>query len=405
MNTSTKTEILSGIGIFFAVWTLTFLYSNLMSSVGYSAHYWFSVTAIFVATGSIISALVIKQPFVIAPGLGVGWFAANQILPQSNLLNFYLCIFICGIGLIFISQLKSIKKASELLPEYLQGTMSIGIGALFMRLALEQELTQHLNLEKLFLFITTILLLIYFKLKQNRWGTLVTVGLIILLGFLLHNTHWSGFFAKPEPLKNLFQLSEQKIHWPILVRQVLEMTLFSFFDVATGIFCLRQIQMALFIPTQENTLSRGYLGTGLNNLLSSFFLCGPNTIFIESGFGMQLGGRRSLSLYVASMCFIFFAFCFPLGQMIPKELFRGVFFFIGLSLLAPLYRFKNQSNTENILSIFLVALIILTKSILNGLLLGILVHYVLLLKDKKMMTKMNHSIAILAICSLMLKFI
>jgi AGZA family xanthine/uracil permease-like MFS transporter len=405
MNTSTKTEILSGLGMFFAVWTLTFLYSHLMSSVGYSAHYWFSVTAIFVATGSIISALVIKKPFVIAPGLGVGWFAANQILPQSHLLNFYLAIFISGLGLILISQIKSMKKASELLPEYLQGTMSIGIGCLFMRLALEQEFSQAFDPIKCMLFIATILLLLFFKLKQNRWGTLLTVGLIIVMGFFFNQTHWHGLFAKPEPFKNLFQLSNQSINWPILIRQILEMTLFSFFDVATGIFCLRQIEIALFIPTQDNTLSKGYLGVGLNNLLSSFFVCGPNTIFIESGFGMQLGGRRALSLWVTSICFILFAFCFPIGQMIPSELFRGIFFFIGLSLIAPLYHFKNQSKIENILSVFLIALIIFTKSILNGLLIGIVIHYLLLLKNKNMLTQMNHTIVCLAVCSLALKFI
>jgi AGZA family xanthine/uracil permease-like MFS transporter len=405
MNTSKKTEILSGLGMFFAVWTLTFLYSHLMSSVGYSAHYWFSVTAIFVASGSIISALVIKKPYVIAPGLGVGWFAANQILPQSNLLNFYLAIFISGLGLIAISQIKSMKKASELLPEYLQGTMSIGIGCLFMRLALEQEFSQAFDPIKLMLFIATILLLLFFKLKQNRWGTLITVGFIIVMGVFLNQTHWHGVFAKPEPFKNLFQLSNLSINWPILMRQTLEMTLFSFFDVATGIFCLRQIEMALLIPTQENTLSKGYLGVGFNNLLSSFFVCGPNTIFIESGLGMQLGGRRSLSLWVTSICFLLFAFCFPIGKMIPNELFRGIFFFIGLSLLAPLYHFKKQSKTENIISIGLIVIIIITKSILNGLLLGLIMHYLLSLKNKEILTRMNHTMVCLALCSLALKFI
>ncbi len=405
MNNTKQTEILSGIGIFFAVWTLTFLYSSLMQPVGFSQHYWFTATAFFIATGCLLSSFIIKQPVAIAPGLGVGWFAAHQILPQSHLLNFYLCIFVTGIILMVISQLKAIKKANQLLPNYLQATMSIGIGTLFMRLALEQQYQHMQSFYSSLLFVGTIFLLLFFKIRQNRWGSLITVACIIILGLLLQVTHWHGVFSKPTPLKTAFDLSSYDINWHILARQILEMSLFSFFDVATGIFCLRQITIALHMHTHENILSKGYLTTGLNNLLSSFFLCGPNTVFIESAFGMQLGGRKPLTLWVTSFCFIIFIFCFPLGQMIPKELFRGIFFFIGLSLLAPIYQFKKQTLLENAISILLIAIIIATKSILNGLLIGIILHYVYLHQQKTPIEKINHLITALAMCSLILKFI
>ena len=405
MNKFKQTEILSGIGIFFAVWTLTFLYSSLMKPIGFSQQYWFTTTAIFIATGSLLSSFIIKQPYVVAPGLGVGWFAAHQILPQSHLLNFYLCIFISGLFLIALSQFKAIKKITELLPNYLQATMSIGIGTLFMRLAVEEQALHLTQYNSHLLFISAILLLMFFKIRQNRWGSLLTVGIIVSMGLLFKTTQWHGLFAKPVPIENLFSLHHTTIDWPILARQILEMVLFSFFDVATGVFCLRQIAIALHVPSPENILSKGYLTTGFNNLLSSFFLCGPNTVFIESAFGMQLGGRTALTLWVASLCFFIFIFCFPLGQMIPQELFRGTFFFIGFSLLSPIYQFKHQKQLENIISILLIGVIIWTKSILNGLLLGIILHYFIMLKQKKPLQAMNHLLTLLALCSIMLKFI
>lgn len=404
-NHTNQTEVLSGIGIFFAVWTVTFLYANLMQPIGFSQHYWFSTCAFLISSGCLISAFILKKPYVVAPGLGVGWFAANQILPQSHLLNFYICIILSGLILIMISQLKFIKKAERLLPNYLQATMSIGIGFLFMRFALEQQGHDMQHIIPHILFLSTIVLLFVFKKTQNRWGSLLTVIIIISLGFLLHATHWHGFFHRPAEIKNLWNLSNLSINLPILIRQVLEMSLFSFFDVATGVFCLQQIIHALQISSPKQALSKAYLATGLNNFLSGTFLCGPNTIFIESAFGMQLGGQKPLTLYVASLCFVIFAFCFPLGQLVPQELFRGIFFFIGFSLLSPLYQFKHQSLQENILSIILITIILLTKSILNGLLVGIVIQYGLDIYSKKNLDKIHHILTSLACCSLLLKFI
>lgn len=406
MKHSTKqTEILSGIGIFFAVWTVTFLYASLMQPVGFSLHYWFSTCAFLISTGCLISAFILKKPYVIAPGLGAGWFAAHQILPQSHLLNFYISIILSGLVLILISQLRFIKNANKLLPNYLQATMSIGIGCLFMRFALEQQGYDTHHLISHFLFVSTIALLFLFKKKQNRWGSLITVIIIMNLGLLLHATHWHGFFHRPAEMKTVLELSSLSLNLPILVRQVLELSLFSFFDVATGVFCLQQIINTLNMSSPKQVLSKAYLATGFNNLLSGTFLCGPNTVFIESTFGMQLGGQKPLTLYVASLCFMIFAFCFPLGQLIPQELFRGIFFFIGFSLLSPLYQFKHQSLQENILSMVLIIIIMITKSILNGLLLGIVIQYGIDIYRKKNLETRHHILTALAACSLLLKFI
>lgn len=405
LNRSTQTEILSGIGIFFAVWTVTFLYASLMQPIGFSSHYWFSTCAFLISSGCLISALIIKKPYVVAPGLGVGWFAANQILPQSHLLNFYICIVISGLVLMLISQLNFVKKAEKLLPNYLQATMSIGIGCLFMRFALEKQGYDVSHLTSHFLFISTIGLLFFFKKTQNRWGSMICVAIIISLGILLQSTHWHGFFQTPEPVKTLMNLSTMSINIPILIRQILEMSLFSFFDVATGVFCLGQIVQTLHRAIPHQALSKAYLSCGINNFFSGIFLCGPNTVFIESAFGMQLGGKKALTLYTACIIFVVFSFCFPLGQMIPEELFRGIFFFIGFSLLSPLYQFKNQKVEENILSIFLIGVIIISKSILNGLLLGIIIQYLLDVYRRENLEKIHHILTILASCSFLLRFI
>jgi len=405
MQLSKQTELLSGLGVFFAIWTITFIYSNLMQPIGYSQHYWFSTTALFIASGCILSSIIIKKPYVIAPGLSVGWFAATQILPQSNLVNFFLCIICSGIILIATSKIKNLKHIAQLLPNYLQATISMGIGCLFIRLALVEQLQFGTKILNHMLFISTIALMIYFQLRKNAAGSLITVVIILTLSLIFKVTHWHGVFALPEHFKTILSIETIKVNWHILPKQVLEMSLFTFFNIATGVFCLRQICLALNINTSDQLLSKACLASGINDVLAGFFVCGPNTVYIESAFGLHLGGRGRLSLIITCLCFLIFAFCFPLGQMIPQELFRGIFFFIGLTLLMPVKILHNQLRQEKLIAGILLAIIIYSRSILNGLYLGIIIHYLILLKQKHTIERINHLISLISLCSLFIKFI
>ena len=132
------------------------------------------------------------------------------------------------------------------------------------------------------------------------------------------------------------------------------------------------------------SLGPSYASVGLNNLLSGLFLCGPNTAYIESTIGIQLGAKRSLSILVVAICFALFLFCYPINHLIPKELFRGILFFIGCSLLTPLHKIRYRSITTNLLSLSLISIMIIRKSIMDGLIIGILAifFYNLLTKNK-----------------------
>jgi len=397
-----KIEFLGGLAIFFSIWTISFLYVNIMQGFSLPFELCFFNICLLMTTGCILSAIFLKQPFVIAPGLSIGWFAYAHIFPQASVLNFCICIILSGIILTIISFSKLIRETKSLLPLYLQQTLSIGIGLLFLRLSLTNQLAIHPDFSSIGLYLFSLISLIFFRFQQNRFGVLISVILTFILNCFIHGLPNHGLFQLPHGPQWLWQNHLGKLHHYKLVKQTIEMVLFSFFDGAIGVYCLQQIQGMLHLPPKTNSLAMTYRSVGLNNILSGLIMGGPNTLYIESAIGMQVGARQPLAILFVALFFMIFMFCLPFGQMIPKELFHAILGFIGLSLLTPIYQLRNNTSLENLIVVGLIGLMIITKSILNGLIIGILIQYLMNIKTKQEITLIQHLASLFAVFSLLL---
>ena len=371
-----KNHITAGVSVFFSVWTITFLYSHIMQPIGLSEHHWFSTVCLLCSMGCIFSAIFIKQPYVIAPGISIGLFASHLVTHPSQNTNLFIAIMCVGAILILISHIPTIKKTKEIIPPHLQEAINIGIGLLFIRIALEQQFTTISNNWNIstFLFVLSILSLLFFRIRQNRWGIFITVFICIFISLITHHTHLAGLFARPNGLMILPQLSSP-IHYMEIFKNTFELSLFAIFDSAAGYFCLHQLQQSLHHDVPPR-LPQTYFTVGLNNLLSGFFLCGPNTVYIEGSVGIQLGAKNYQSTVVVASCFALFLFCFPLGHLIPGELFKGILAFIGLSLLGGIYHLRKKNNYEIWSTLLIISIICVRKSILDGLIVGIIMTWI-----------------------------
>jgi AGZA family xanthine/uracil permease-like MFS transporter len=400
--TTIKIELLGGLAIFFSLWTISFLYADMMKGFGFPFEQWFFNICLLMASGCILSAFILKQPFVIGPGLSIGWFAYDHILPQASQLNFFVCIILSGMMLILISFSKLIRQTQSLIPLYLQQTLSIGIGLLFLRISLVKQMGLEPHLSSISLYLFAILSLIYFRFRQNRFGVLLTVLLSFVLHCFMRGLPTPIFFQLPYGIHHLWDAPLGSLNTLKLCKQTIEMLLYSFFDGAIGVLCLQQIQSLMYLKVTPQNLTNTYRAVGFNNILSGLILGGPSTIYIESTIGLQVGARHSLSILFVALFFIIFMFCLPIGLMMPKELFHAILGFIGLSLLSPIYQLKHNQLIENMIVFILILVMVFTQSILNGLIAGIIMHFVLLLKAGDEIPKIQYITTLLAIFSLLL---
>jgi hypothetical protein len=210
------------------------------------------------------------------------------------------------------------------------------------------------------------------------------------------------FFQLPHGVHYLWDTPLGSLNTLKLCKQSIEMLLYSFFDGAIGVLCLQQIQSLMYLKVAPQNLTNTYRAVGFNSILSGLILGGPSTIYIESTIGLQVGARHSLSILFVALFFIIFMFCLPIGLMMPKELFHAILGFIGLSLLSPIYQLKHNQLIENMIVFILILIMIFTQSILNGLIAGIIMHFVLLFKAGDQIPKIQYMTTLLAIFSLLL---
>jgi AGZA family xanthine/uracil permease-like MFS transporter len=372
---SFKTECIAGLSMFFAIWTMAFLYAQIMQNFNYAPQHWFVSICILTVTGCLWSSIFIKQPFIIAPGLGMGWFFCHLLSPETNPQTLFLAVSLSGPIIFLFSQIRLIREAKTFLDKHLQETINIGIGCLFIRIALEQQFGQgQLGQTQHLLFGFSVLSLFFFKFKNKPSGLILSVVMTIILGYLLEPKTLGHIPAIPASTQNLWSLDLHLIQPLQLLKHILEIALFSLFDIAIGVFCLQQLQVIMHAPTRPS-LACAYQSAGLNNLLSGFLLCGPNTTYIESSIGIQIGSKTSISILMIAICYGLFLFCYPIGNFIPSALFRGILFFIGCSLITPLYLMRYRTITNNLLTISLVALMIYQKSIMDGLIAAIISNF------------------------------
>ena len=368
-----KTELTAGISMFFSIWTMTFLYSEVMQNFNFPSEHWFVVLCLLFMSGCIFSSLFLRQAFIIGPGLSMGWFFNNLALEGLKPATLFTALLVSSPILYGLTKLKFMQKNQVFLPPAVQEAINIGIGCLFIRFALEQELnnlsTHVFSHPSGYLFLFTILSLLTFKHYQIKTGFILTVFLTTIFGLFTHVTQYHGLFALPKLSLNWFQLNHSDLNGLELGKTILEICLFSLFDTAIGYFCLHQLQIVLK-QNHPLKLNQAYKAVSLNNILSALLLSGPNTVFIESTLGIQLGARSPLALMVVIVGFGLFLLCFPFGTLIPKELFQGILFFIGLSLTSPLYKMRYHSLTHNLLTGIVILTIVWQKSILNGLVLS-----------------------------------
>lgn len=396
-----KTEALGGLAIFFSLWTISFLYADIMKGFGFPFEQWFFNICLLMASGCLLSSFFLKQPFVIGPGLSMAWFAYAQILPQASQLNFFVCVILSGILLTIISFSTFIRQTQSLLPVYLQQTLSIGIGLLFLRISIEKQMLLLPHIAASGLYVFAILSLIYFRFRQNRFGVLNTVILSFGLSCCIYGLPEPKFFQLPHTMPTLWTTPLGTLNLLKLCQQTIELLLFSFFDGAIGVLCLQQIQHMMHINIKAHNLANTYRCVGLNNILSGLFLGGPNTVYIESAIGLQVGARHAASMVFVALFFVIFMFFLPIGLMIPKALFHAILGFIGLSLLSPVYQLKHNTSLENSIVLMLVVLMTLSQSILNGLIAGIIMHFLLTIQQKAPIPKIQYITTVLAIVSLL----
>ena len=142
------------------------------------------------------------------------------------------------------------------------------------------------------------------------------------------------------------------------------------------------------------------IGTTISSMLGSSTV----TTYVESASGIAEGGRSGVTSLITGLLFILALFFAPAFLLIPGAATTGAFVLVGVFMMDSIGKINLSDISEALPAFVTIIMMVLTYSIANGIILGLLCYVLLKLfcGKYKQITLTMYILAILFIIDLIL---
>lgn len=408
-----KTELMAGVTSFLTMAYILAVNPNIFSALasqGMNTPAVFTATVIASVVGTLVMAFYAKLPFGLAPGMGLNaFFVYTVCLAMGYSWQFALTAILLE-GIIFI--ILSITKVREMIvnaiPTQMKAAISVGIGLFIASLGLKNagiivdspatlvtlgNITEGPALLAVIGIIITAILLAH----KVKGALLIGILATTIIGIPFGATTMNGIIGTPPNVSPLFMQFE----WDNIftLDMLLVVFTFLFIDMFDTIGTVIGVMSSAGLVRKDGTIpgvNRALLADAIATTAGACVGASTTTTYVESASGVSEGGRTGLTAFSTAMCFVVSLFFAPLFLAIPSAATAPALIIVGLMM------FKNVSNIdfkeyEDSIPCFITLFsMVMTSSISDGILLGIIAYVVLNAAAAKF-NKLNPTIVVLAI--------
>lgn len=385
-NTSVKQEMMAGFTSFFAISYIIVVNPLILADAGMPAQLSVFATIFVSAIGSILMGIWGKAPLVMTPGMGVNAFFTYTIVGSMGLSWQEALAVVVTSSFIFI--IIGYTNISTLLvqaiPDSLKHGITAGIGLFLVMIGLENggiivdggansfvvlgDLTNPLTL--LALLGITLSAVLY--LRRVRGSFFIGIVVVTLLSLVL------GAHTPGDSSFSLSNLTE----YPALIGA------FDFSIAFTIPFILAVFSLTMILIFESIGLFEGMLEdksrfknafrvSGVMTLLSGLLGTSPTIPAAESASGIKEGGKTGLTAVTAGVLFLLSLAFTPLLAYIPNAALAPVIVITGAIMMENLQHIPFDDFSEWLPAFFIVVMIPLTSSIVDGLAFGFIAYPIL----------------------------
>ncbi len=414
-GTDVKTEIMAGITTFMALAYILAVNPGILSDSGMEFSRVFSGTAIASAIACLVMSLVANLPFALSAGMGINaFFAYTVVIKLGYSWQFALtAVFVEGIIFILLTLCNLREAIVNSIPENLKKAIGAGIGLFIAFIGLQnagivvtdasiipgadgnpailsstiiQLNPDWLNLGTaagakcvltlIGLIITGILLI-----KKVKGALLLGIVITTIIGIPMGVTKYAGGSYLPHaPYFFNFAFDEIFVNSKSIVDFIIVMFTFLFVDmfdtVGTLIGCAGKSGMIRedgTIPNCKEALLADAVGTTAGAILGTSTV----TTFVESASGIAEGGRTGLTSLTVAILFILALFLEPIFGSIPQAATAPALIIVGVMMITPVKDIDFDDFTEGIPAFLCFLMMVVTYSISNGIMFGVLFYVIL----------------------------
>jgi AGZA family xanthine/uracil permease-like MFS transporter len=387
-KTNLRTEILAGVSTFFALSYIFVVNPSILAEAGMSrsAVLFATIVASFVAT--FFMGLWAKKPFVLAPGLEMNAFVAFFVVATLGFTwqDALGAVFWSGVIFMVLTLSNVRESIIKAIPDKLKSGLALSVGVFLMLIALKisgalvYEGVQVKGVGVLFspeVFILLFGLLVILTLQKFKIKGAVLISIIlasVIANFVgLANVDSASFVISGEMLSALMQLNLAVILDPRIFSVILVLFLIDFYgSIAKFIGLTRNttiVDKTGTLPKMKETLSVDGLGTIVGSGLGTTSI----TTYVESGVGIEEGGRTGVTAIVCALLMLSFLAITPLLNLVPLIATTGALLWVGIKLLPSLTELKGYSLLDAVSVFIMAASVVLTFSLDKAMLFGFLI--------------------------------
>ena len=415
-GTTVKTEILAGLTTFMTMAYIIALNPNLLTNFAVGTPLWngvFLATCIASAIGTVCMAFLANKPFVMAPGMGLNSFfaviagnvAAMLNTDYTSAFQAVLCIILVeGIVFLLLSVFNIRDKIVDAIPLGVRLGIGPAIGLMLMNIGLGSNvgiyaegngytspfyvlrdffgamtpsvIKDHMGAEysTMVLTVVTMFIGLFVIILLAKKG----VKAAVLVGMLVASViYWAGsfIFLHTNPFASL-----QGASFLPPFHDMVETTLFKFdftdffrigwFTALSLIITFCMIDMFDTIGTLVGTAARAdmldkdgkmpkmkeaLLADAIGTVAGACTGTSTVTTFIESGSGVEAGGRTGLTALTTAIMFLLCMFIAPIAALIPAPATSAALIYVGILMISGL----KKVDWDDILQVIPVALMLI----------------------------------------------
>lgn len=388
---SVKKEVIGGITSFLTMAYILAVNPSILTASGMDQGAVFTTTCIASVLATVFMAIYAKLPYALAPGMGLNAFFAFTICGVMGHTWQFALTSVLLEGLLFlILTVTGLRiKIVQALPNTLRYAISPGIGLFIAFLGLksagiisssESTVVALGNLHDPAILLGVCgIMLTSVLLVLNVTGALL-IGIIVttIIGIPLGITHFTGIFSAPpslEPILFKFDLTEI-LSFDMLVC-VFTFLVFDIFDTIGTL--LGVSQRAGLIDENGNVkhLEKAFLVDALGTLVGACIGTSPVTTYVESASGINVGGRSGLTSFTSAVCFALALFFAPFFLCIPAVATAPALILVGVMMMGGINKIDFGNYLDAIPAFFCIALLPLTNSISDGIMLSVIAYVTL----------------------------
>ena len=386
-----KREVIAGITTFLTMAYILAVNPSILSDAGMDKGAVFTATVISSVLATLVMAMYAKLPFALAPGMGLNaFFAYTVVLTMGYSWQFALtAVFIEGIIFILLTLTGLRQKIVDSMPLVLRRAISPGIGFFIAFIGLKNAgivsaspatfvTMGNLHDPAVLLAAFGILLSAVLLIKKVTGALLIGILVTTVIGIPLGVTHFTSVLDVPPSIAPVVMKFEW--HNVLSFDMAICVLTFLFIDMFDTIGTLLGVSHRAGMVDEKGNiphLTEAFMADAIGTAAGA--VLGPSTVtpYVESASGVNAGGRSGLTSFTTAICFVLALFLAPLFLAIPAQATAPALVLVGVMMMTDVSKLHLGDFADAVPAFVCIALMPLTYSISDGILMG-LITYVLL---------------------------